>query len=79
MTNFIEELDSGDCFNNSNELYIVTTDYKKDGSRLCINLKNGFNRWFKPDTIINKVGIFYTDAESNIVAIKELSKKDVNA
>jgi hypothetical protein len=79
MTNFIEELDSGDCFNSSGELFIITADYKKDGSRLCISLKNGFSKWFKSDIIVNKTSIFYTDNDSNIIAIKELSKDDVNA
>lgn len=79
MTNFIEELDNGDCFASSGELFIVTTDYKKDGSRSSVNLNSGASRWFKADTIVNKISIFYTDNESNIIAIKELSKSDVNA
>lgn len=79
MTNFIEELNNGDSFEYLNDLFILSMDYKKDGSRLGIDLRTGNSRWFKPDLIINKIGIFYTDRDSNIIAIKELSKKDVNA
>jgi hypothetical protein len=79
MTNFLEELNCGDCFNSSEKLFIVTTDYKKSGDRLCINLNDGSSRWFKPDAMVSKISIMYTDEDSNIVAIKELSKSDVNA
>ena len=79
MTNFIEELDNGDCFDSSGKLFIVTSDFKSSGSRLCIELTTGNSRWFKPDDIVTKIGIFYADKDSNIVAIKELSKSDVNA
>lgn len=79
MSNFIEELSTGDCFELSNNLYIITCDYKKDGSKMCIDLRSGQSRWFKSDLIINKIGIFYTDQDSNIIAIKELTKTDVNA
>ncbi len=79
MTNFLEELSCGDCFDSSGQLFIITTDYKKNNDRLCINLKDGSSRWFKSDSIVSKISIFHTDEDSNIVAIKELSKSDVNA
>lgn len=79
MTNFIEELDNGDSFLYENNYFVVTSDYKKDNSKLCINLKTGCSRWLKPDVIIEKIPIFYMDKDSNIIAIKELSKQDVNA
>ena len=76
MTNFIEELDSGDCFMHVGCSYILTIDAKKDRSRLCIELKTGSPRWLSPETIVNKIGIFYTDIDSNIVAIKEAKKEN---
>lgn len=79
MTNFVEELVAGDCFEISGDIFILTSDFKKDGSRYCLNLRNGLFRWFKSDTITTKIGIFYTDKDGNIIALKELNKNDVNA
>jgi hypothetical protein len=79
MTNFIEELNAGDCFENLDGKYIVTSDFKKDGSKLSIDLKSGTSRWFKPDIMVTKIGIFHTDKDGNIIALKELKKDDINA
>lgn len=79
MTNFIEELEGGDCFLFNQSCFVITNDYKKDNSKLCIDLKTGCSRWIRPDTIVEKISVFHMDAESNIIAIKELSRKDVNA
>lgn len=77
MNNYIEELECGDCFIHNNSKYIMGIDVKKNGNKLCINLENGSPRWFESDSIIEKIAIFYTDKESNIIAIKE-TKKDVD-
>lgn len=79
MTSYIEELEGGDCFSFNGCCFVMTNDHKKDGSRLSIDLKTGCCRWLGSDTIIDKISIFHMDNDSNIIAIKELSKKDVNA
>jgi hypothetical protein len=79
MTNFVEELTAGDCFQLMEDIFILTSDFKKDGSRLCINLRDGLSRWVKADTITTRIGIFYTDKDGNIIALKELNKNDINA
>ncbi|NBW14285.1 MAG: hypothetical protein EBR82_40440 [Caulobacteraceae bacterium] len=76
MSNIIEELESGDCFESNGLKYIVTCDFKKDGKRLCIDLKNGGSRWLHPNDIINKISIFYMNQDNLMEAIKE-TKKDV--
>lgn len=78
MTNFIEELDHGDCFQYSNTIYVLTSDSRSNGNKLCIDLKTGNSRWLQSDTIINKIQIFFTDKDSNIIAIKETKKDDVD-
>lgn len=79
MTSFIEELSNGDCFDLSGSMFLITSDRKKDGSRLCISLKDGNSRWLKSDCMVSKISLFYTDIDGNIIAIKETSKQDVNA
>lgn len=76
MSKYLEELESGDCFSLLGSNYIVTCDSKFDGRRLCINLLDGQPRWFKSDSITEKMSIFYTDAEGNIIALKETKKDD---
>ena len=49
---YIEELNSGDVFNLGNKLYILTSDFRKNGCKMAINLIDGFPSWFNPDTVI---------------------------
>jgi len=73
---YLEELLIGDCYTHSGKQYIITTDYKKNGSRLCICLIDGTTYWAPSDLMIDPIDIFTVDKDSNIVAIKE-RKKDV--
>jgi hypothetical protein len=73
---YLEELENGDCFSFGESNFVITCDSKFDGRRLCINLLNGEPRWFKNDAITDKIAIFYTDKDGNIIAVKE-TKKDV--
>jgi len=76
MTQYIEELDNGDSFEFSGAKYIISCDFKSDGSRLCVNLNNGTPKWFKSNEMISKIQIFTMDKDNCIIAIKE-TKKDV--
>lgn len=69
--NYIEELVNGDTFLIKEERFIASTDFKKNGSRLCISLDDGSHRWFGPSEIINKISVYYIDNDNNIVPIKE--------
>jgi len=77
MNNYLEELEFGDCFIYNGNTYILTTDSKKNLDVLCIDLNGGSSRWLSPETLVNKIAIFYTDSESNIISIKE-TKKNVD-
>lgn len=77
MNNYLEELDTGECFLLNEKAFVYTIDKKKNGEILCIDLSKGNPRWLSPDSIVEKIAIFYTDVESNIIAIRE-SKKDVD-
>jgi hypothetical protein len=71
---YLEELVAGDCFEAEIGSFIVTTDFKKNGQRLCINLKSGISRWLESNHLIEKLDIFKLDKENNIIAIKERTK-----
>lgn len=77
MNNYLEELEAGECFLLNGKAFVYTIDQKKNGDRLCIDLSEGSPRWLNSDSIIEKIAIFYTDMESNIIAIRE-SKKNVD-
>ena len=70
MNKFIEELDSGDCFVDNDSYFIVTSDFKKNGSRLAISLMNGSAKWFGASDMIEPIDIYTMNKESLIVAIK---------
>ena len=74
---YIEELNSGDCFNYDNKSYLITSDFKKDNSKLCINLESGFPKWFLPEIIVKKIEIYTLDESNNIVPIKETKKDEI--
>lgn len=67
---YIEELTSGDCFIHKDLFYIVTSDYKKNGSKLCYNLKDGTPLWLSPQDTVDETQIYTLDLNNNIVAIK---------
>jgi len=72
---YIEETEIGECFSLDKNYYIVTSDFKKNGSKLCINLKTGFGLWVSSDSMIDTTDIFTLDKDSNIIAIKERNKE----
>jgi hypothetical protein len=71
---YLEELEPGDSFNWEDKYYIVSSDYKNNGQRDCINLSNGFNKWFKPDEIVEICPIYILDTDNNIISVKPTEK-----
>ena len=76
---YLEEISTGECFVIGNEYFITTSDFKKDGKKLCINLRTGNGRWLSPEEIIDPIDLFTFDKDSNILAIKERKKDNENA
>lgn len=72
---YIEELVNGDSFTYNKEFFVLTSDFKKDNSRLSFNIKDGSPRWFSATEIVNKTELYFIDENNNIVPIKE-TKKD---
>lgn len=76
MENYLEMLENGDSFSLDNSIYIVSCDFKKDGSRLCLSIKTGNTRWYPGNTIVKKNQLYTLDKDNNIIAIKESKKQD---
>jgi hypothetical protein len=74
---YIEELLCGNCFKSEDKFFIISSDFKKDSSRLSINLDSGFPRWFSADTIVEKIQIYTLDESNNILPIKETKKDEI--
>lgn len=75
---YIEELNSGDCFELKGKFYLLGTDFKKNGQRFCLNLADGFSSWINQDTIVNLTDLFTMDKDNNLIAIKERKKENVS-
>ena len=75
---YIEELSGGDCFELSNDYYIVSKDFDNRGQVMCLRLSNGFPKWFKSSTIVNHIELFTLDKDNNIIGIKERKRDDVS-
>jgi hypothetical protein len=71
---YLEEIIIGDCFIFNNSKYILTTDFKKSGQRMCIGLNDGKISWLDSNSLIDPIDIFTVDQETNIIAIKERKK-----
>lgn len=76
---YIEEIPSGRTFIFSNELFLITSDSKKDGSKLCISMQNGNSRWLKPNLVVKTVSLYYINNDNNFLPIYEnLIKENKN-
>lgn len=75
---YIEELIFGDCFEYLGKYYILTTDFKSNGKRMCVGFSDGSANWFNGDIIVNITDLFTMDKDSNIIAIKERKKDDIS-
>lgn len=76
--NYVEELFSGDTFVIKEDRFITTSDFKKNGSRLCINLADGTARWFLSSDIVNKISVYILDNDNNIISLKKEQTNGAN-
>lgn len=76
MESYLESLENGDAFKLDNNFYIVSCDFKKDGSRLCLCPKTGNMRWYPSNTIVDSAQLYILDKDNNIIALKEIKKQN---
>jgi hypothetical protein len=73
---YIEELDAGSIFDLNNNRYVLGADFKSNGNRMCINIKNGFVQWLASNEVVNQIELYYRDEEGNILPVKEFNYVD---
>lgn len=71
---YIEELNIGDTFTYKDQMFLLTSDYKSNGSRLCYSLVNGQPCWLTSQTIIEHNPIYILDKDNNIIPVKITTK-----
>lgn len=74
---YLEEINPGDIFSIDNIHYLLTIDFKKNGSRLVYRLDNGSPAWLAGNSLVQISPIYYLDKENNIVPMKLESQTDV--
>lgn len=67
---YIEELSAGDAFLLNDNTYVLTSDFKNNGDKYCIGLKDGFPRWFRSNEVVEHILLYTTDKENTIIPIK---------
>lgn len=79
MEAYIEETSIGDCFEYNNKHFIVTSDFKKNGDRCCLDTSSGLFQWLKPSTIVKKSNLYFLDSNNNFSPIRhETNPSSVN-
>lgn len=71
---YIEELSIGDTFSYNNNIFILTSDFKKNNDRSCVCLTTGQPRWFKSEDVVEACPIYTMDKDNNIVPMKVTEK-----
>jgi hypothetical protein len=76
---YIEELNNGDAFVVDQQIFLLTSDFKKNGSKLAYSLKNGNPKWFEASHIVDAIQIYTMDETNTIIPIKETPKDDYSS
>jgi len=74
---YLEELKASDCFSNNDEIFIVSSDFKRSGDKICISTKTGFVRSFPTDLIVEQAHLYILDKDNNIIPINPIAKESL--
>lgn len=74
---YIEELGYGSTFQKNGDVYLLTSDFKKDHKK-AHSLKDGSSRWFRDDEVVEVEPLYLLDKDNNLVAIKECKDNATN-
>lgn len=66
---YLEELSPGEKIFYDESYYILTTDFRKNGSRLCIEISTGLPKWLPSNSIVENIQIYRLDKDNNIIAL----------
>jgi hypothetical protein len=77
---YLEELVFGDFFTYQANQFLLTCDFKLKSQakyHLVISISDGLSKWFKADTIVEQLDLYYYNEEKHMVALKE-SHSDID-
>lgn len=74
--NYIEELEPGQAFIYKKLSYVLTSDFKKNGDRLCVSTVNGQCRWLGGGEMVDSLVLYTIDKDSNLVHLREQDSND---
>lgn len=73
---YLEELTVGDSFSYKDELFLLTSDFKSNGNRLCYSLLNGLPNWLGSQTMVETCPIYFLDKDNNTISVRITPKHD---
>lgn len=73
---YLEELTVGDSFSYKNELFLLTSDFRSNGNRLCYSLFNGLPNWLSSQTMVDNCPIYFLDKDNNTIPVRITPKHD---
>lgn len=73
---YIEELTPGESFILNENVFILTIDFRKNGSRLAFNMSNGEPKWLQSDAMVEVEPLYRLDKENNIIPVKQYQKNE---
>lgn len=76
---YIEELTPGETFSFEDSKFVLTVDFKKNGSRLAYSLIDGSPKWIASDNIVYVEPVYILDENQNICPIFNYQKEENNA
>jgi len=74
--NYIEELEPGQAFIHKKSSYVLTSDFKKNGDRLCVSPVSGQCRWLGGGEMVDSLVLYTIDKDSNLVHLREQDAND---
>jgi len=76
---YLEELEHGDCFKIDNKIFVLTSDFKNNNTKLCYDLQTGNPKWMKDDTMVDICPLLMLNEDNNIIPVKNVKAKPTNS
>lgn len=73
---YLEELSVGECFQIKQSHWLLTSDFKSNGKKLCYDLSTGYPQWMDGNTIVEISPIYSLDKDNNILPIKAYTNEN---
>jgi hypothetical protein len=74
---YLEELKPGDSFLYQNQLFLLTSDFKANGNKLCYSLVSGFPAWLNSQSIVEQCPIYILDKDNNTIPVNITPKHEI--